>query len=280
MRLLSALSFVALLAPALLAAQGVLVAPPGIFMDHRTRSGSIELYNPGMNSVEVSVSMLFGYPVSDSLGKVSLLTVADGDTAAASAARWIEAFPRRLILRPFERQLVRLLAKPPSDLADGEYWARIVVESKGSGMQAQPPADSSGIRVGLTLNVRTVLALLYRKGQVATGLAVSRTRARIVGDSLEVRSRFERRGNAAFIGKLHGALVDATGRQLGTFAAPLAVYYSLEPRITALVGALRPGRYVVRLRVNTDRDDVKREALLPIAEMRDSTAFDVPPRAR
>ena len=60
------------LGPAALAAQGVLVAPTGIFIDSHTRGGSVELYNPGADPVEVSISTAFGYPVSDSLGRITL----------------------------------------------------------------------------------------------------------------------------------------------------------------------------------------------------------------
>jgi hypothetical protein len=38
---------VALAAPASALAQGVLVAPHSVVIDHRTRSGSLSLYNPG-----------------------------------------------------------------------------------------------------------------------------------------------------------------------------------------------------------------------------------------
>ncbi|MGH7704181.1 MAG: hypothetical protein ACREMO_13890, partial [Gemmatimonadales bacterium] len=110
-------------APRLLPAQGVLVAPHVIYLDHRTRSGSITLYNPGDGPVEISISTLFGYPVSDSTGGFQLRTVDDPDSTLPSAAKWIQAFPRRLTLGPRERQTVRLLGRPPASLLDGEYWA-------------------------------------------------------------------------------------------------------------------------------------------------------------
>ena len=56
-------------------AQGVLVAPHAVIMDHRTRSGSLTLYNPGDDPVEITFSSFFGYPVSDSIGGFELRTV-------------------------------------------------------------------------------------------------------------------------------------------------------------------------------------------------------------
>lgn len=259
------------------AAQGVLVAPPGLFIDHGARGGSLELYNPGADPAEVEISLEFGYPVSDSTGRVTLL-MANADTARASAARWIEAFPRRLTLAPRQRQTVRLLAKPPAGLPDGEYWARIVVAAKGARVRLDSAQDDGGIEVGLTLNVRTVVALLYRQGKVATGLDVRDTRAWVDHDSLLVRARFERHGNAAFIGRVRGSLTDASGKTVASFTAPLAVYYTLEPRFAAPVRGLAPGRYVLHLDVDTERDDVRRESLLPIDALRDSTSVLVSAR--
>ena len=258
-------------APAVLPAQGVLVAPPGIFIDHRARTGSFELYNPNAEPIEVSISTIFGYPVTDSLGNLTLMTAEAPDSAQPSAAAWLEAYPRRLLLRPHERQRVRLLARPPAGLPDGEYWTRLIVATRGGHIPvAGAPADTSGIRIGLTLEMRTIVAAFYRKGALRTGVALSDVRAGVVGDSLVVRARLTRQGNAAFLGTVRGRLVDSAGQQVAGFATPLGVYYALEPRFTAAVGALPPGRYTLRLEVASDRDDLARGALLRTSTVRDS----------
>src|SRR5207247_1233214 len=101
-------------ASASLAAQGVMVAPHAVFIDHSQRSGSVLLYNPGTEPVEVTISTIFGYPTTDSAGGIKLDTLpAD---SAVSALAWIQAFPRRLTVGPRERQTVRLLARPPIEL--------------------------------------------------------------------------------------------------------------------------------------------------------------------
>ena len=56
------------LSPAPLLGQGVIVAPHAVFIDHATRSGQVDLYNPGQDPVEVSVSFGFGYPTTDPAG--------------------------------------------------------------------------------------------------------------------------------------------------------------------------------------------------------------------
>lgn len=280
MTALRALAATLCFAPLALRAQGVLVAPTAVFMDHRTRGAAIEVYNPSGDAVEITISTVFGYPASDSLGRVVLQTFTDPAPDAPSATKWIEAFPRRIVLRPRERQTVRLLAKPPASLPDGEYWTRLAIDSKASGSpRAMTLSDSADIRVGLSMQVRTLIALLYRKGAVSTALAATRLRARVANDSLQLCVNFARGGNAAFLGTMRGALADSAGKQVASFATPLAVYRDMTPCYGTALPALAPGRYIAHLTVDTERDDVRRDALLPIATIRDSVVIEVPRRA-
>jgi P pilus assembly chaperone PapD len=259
-------------------AQGVLVAPHAIVIDHRTRSGSLSLYNPGDGPAEVTLSTFFGYPVTDSAGDFELKKVEQPDPSAPSAAGWVEAFPKRMVLAPKERQTVRLLARPPARLPDGEYWARLVVAAKGGTVPVTGVGDSIGITVGLNLEVRTVLPLQYRKGAVATSVRLSRLSAAVEGDSLAVRMRLVRMGTAAFIGTVRGALADSAGRTVATFNSPVSVYYEMEPRVTAALpgGKLAPGTYRLRVEVAGEREDLAPEVLLPTRPVRDSLEVRLP----
>lgn len=274
-RFLRTFALAALLATPL-AGQGVLVAPHAVFIDHRTRSGSILLYNPGTEPVEVTISTLFGYPTTDSLGQITLKTVDQPDSTLPNAASWLQAFPRRLTVAPLERQTVRLLMRPPVGIADGEYWARLVIAAKGGRVPVVGAGDTAAIQVGLTLEVRTIIGVNYRKGAVHTGLALSNLRASLVADTLEVRSRLQRMGNAAFIGTVRGTLVDSTGASHGEFMSPIGVYFTMEPRFTIPVGILPPGRYWLRYEVKAEREDLAPEVLLPAPVVRDSVQVRVP----
>jgi P pilus assembly chaperone PapD len=269
---------VALASPASALTQGVLVAPHSVVIDHRTRSGSLSLYNPGEDPAEVTLSTFFGYPVTDSAGDFELRTVERPDPSMPSAAGWVEAFPKRMVLQPKERQTVRLLARPPARLADGEYWARLVVAAKGGTVPVAGADSGSGVTVGLNLEVRTVLPLQYRKGAVATSVRLSRLAAAVEGDSLAVRMRLDRMGTAAFIGTVRGALADSSGATVATFVSPLAVYFDMEPRLTAALpaGRLPSGRYRLRVEITAEREDLAPEVLLPARPVRDSLEIRLP----
>ncbi|MGE0439578.1 MAG: hypothetical protein AB7L66_08430 [Gemmatimonadales bacterium] len=253
------------LAPERAAAQGVLVAPHAVVVDHRTRSASITLYNPGSEPAEISISTFFGYPVTDSAGDFELATP-PGTGDRRSAAEWIEAYPRRMVIGPLERQTVRLLGRPPANLADGEYWSRIMITARG-GQAPVTLADSApaGITVGLNLEVRTIIPLQYRKGGVSTGITAEPPTAERQGDSLLVRTRLVRQGNAAFIGTVSGTLLDERGGVAGRFSAPIAIYTEAEPRFALPLGTAAAGRYRLRLEFRTDRTDLPPEQLVQAA---------------
>ena len=273
------------LGAASLAAQGVMVAPHAVFIDHRLRSGSVLLYNPGTEPVEVAISTIFGYPTTDSTGRIMLDTLMRDSTV--SALGWIQAFPRRLTVAPRERQTVRLLARPPAGLPDGEYWLRLVIAAQAGRVPITGVADTTAIQVGLTLEVRTIIGVNYRKGPVSTGVTLSQVTAQIVGDSLITRSKLERRGNAAFIGMIRETLVDSTGavhaQRVGdsvvmTFASPIGVYVAMQPRLASAIPqpGLARGRYWLRYEVVAEREDLDPTVVLKAPAVRDSVRLVVP----
>ncbi len=257
-------------------AQGILVAPHAVFVDHRTRSGWVQLYNPTTEPSEVTVEALFGFPVTDSTGRMELRTIAQPDSTWPSAVTWIQAFPRRTVVPAQGRQTVRLLVNPPAGVGDGEYWARLAITAKAGAVPVTGADSASGITVGLSLEVRTVIPLLYRKGRPTTGVALSNLRTEVDGDSLVVRALFRRQGQAAFLGTVRGRLEDASGRAAGTFTQPISVYYDVDPRFTLSRAGLPPGRYRLTLEVVTERSDIAAEYLIPAPPARDAIDLRLP----
>ncbi len=273
-RLLAAAGIVAAAAVVPGALAAVLVAPHAVFMDHRTRTGQLQLHNTGTRPEEISIELRFGYPAADSTGRVQVTLTDSPDSTEPSAAAWVRAFPKRLVLGPGERQVVRLLATPPAGLPDGEYWSRIVVSSRAAQTRAQT-ADS-GVRTGIDVELRTVLSLIYRKGKVTTSIAVDSLRASVEGDSVVVMARLARGGSGAFIGNAVFTLADSAGAPLGEWVRAVAVYRSDTRRFVLPRDGLPPGAHRLRLELNTDREDVDRRDLLHVAPVRDSLPLTLP----
>lgn len=256
-------------------AQGVVIAPHAVYMDARTRSAMVTLYNPGTEPAEVTISSFFGYPVTDSLGQFMLAEPDSVLPSMPSAAGWIEAFPKRMTIPALQRQTIRLLARPPQGLADGEYWSRLVISAKGGSLPVTGVDTTSGISVGLTLELRTIIPLIYRKGKLETGVAVSDLRVQAQGDSIVVRARLERQGTSAYRGTARLQLVDSRGGTVSSFERPVAIYYNADPAFT-LKAPTAAGRYVVRLEVITERTDLAPEQILRAPPIRDSVEVTLP----
>ena len=132
------------------------------------------------------------------------------------------------------------------------------------------------MRVQLNLVVNTNIGLAYRKGPVATGVALSQLRAHLVGDSVETWSRLERRGTAAYVGTVRAALVDSTGTVRSTLSAPIGVYFVMEPRYALSARGLARGRYLLRYELVTEREDLDPAVVLQAAAVRDSLELRLP----
>lgn len=251
----------AALAAGPLVLQAILVAPHAVFMDHRSRTGQVFLVNTSAEPEEVTIDLKYGYPATDSAGTVYIRLIDQPDSTEPSAAGWIRAYPRRAVLAPGQRQVVRLLATPPAGLPDGEYWSRIIATSRGSRV-AVVNADS-GVSAGLALELRTIISLSYRKGQVHTGLDLTDFRASEEGDSLVVWFGAGRQGNAAFLGTLSYQLAGPDGHVRGEWESPIAVYHPISRRYVFPLAGIAPGHYTLRLSVTTARSDLDQRNILP-----------------
>jgi hypothetical protein len=256
--LLGALAAVAVGAEA---AEAVAVSPTALYIDSRTRSAVLTLYNPGNLPEEISIAFAFGYPQTDAEGNLSVPVTTEPPAGEPSAMEWMRAFPRRLVLQPGQRQVVRVLVEPPADLPDGEYWARVLVTSRGG----QPPIEDVQGDVRLQLDVETtlVMAANFRKGNVSTGVRIAGEEVRRDAEGVHLQLDLERTGNAAFLGRLRADLVDGQGQVVGTAWDDLAVYRGVRRRYRIPVPAGVQGPLAVQVSVDTGREDLPAGGALP-----------------
>jgi hypothetical protein len=251
----------------------VLVAPHAVFIDARTRTGLVYLINTGTSAEEITVETRFGYPDTDSAGGIFVRMIDEPPAEAPSAAGWIRPFPRRVVVQPGERQVIRLLAQPPAGLPEGEYWTRLVVTSRGAQVAVQ--GSDSVVRAGISLIVSTIISVTYRNGQVQTGIRLDEFRADDGGDSLVAWVGLTRQGNAAYLGTTWIRLRDAAGRVVREWETPTAVYYSLHRRFAFPLDSVPPGAYTAQLEVSTARSDLPAANILRAAPVEQSNPVEI-----
>lgn len=242
-------------------AGAVSVSPVALYLGPRERSGALTLYNPGTRPEEVEIDFAFGYPVSDDEGNVTVPISTEAPEGEPSALGWLRAFPRRLVLEPGQRQVVRILAEPPADLPPGEYWARVLVKGKGG----QPPIErqQGNVRVQIDVETVVVVALSYRNGDLTTGVEVTGASAQHSDGTVTAQVDMRRTGTAAFIGQLRAEIVDGRGQVVAETTEVLAVYRTLRRKLALPVPDGVTGPFRVRFRMDTERTDLPDGATLP-----------------
>lgn len=251
----SAMAVIALLALSASAAHAVTVSPTAVYITSRNPSALLTLINTGSRPEEIELSIGFGYPVSDSAGVLRVDIVDSAGGIEPSLTSFLRVFPRRLVLQPGQRQVVRVMVAMPAGAADGEYWGRVLVKSRGG----EPPVEQSqgNVRMQLSLETTFATAVFYHKGDVKTGISVPTVDARRMGDSVQFTLDLARQGNSAFLGRIHAELVDASGAAVAEVEDVVAVYRGLRRRFVLRTGSpLRAGAYTVRYLVDTERPDL------------------------
>lgn len=251
-RVVVAAAAVILLAAGAAALRGVSVSPMSVFMTHGSRTATMTLYNPNPLPEEIEISFSFGYPQSDSAGDVTVPLAEVAPEGEPAATSWLRAFPRRLVLQPGQQQVIRLLAQPPADLPDGEYWSRVLVTATGG----RPPVEQQvqpDVRVAISMRTVIVASLNYRKGRLSTGLSVTGSSAVRTPDGVQVTLDMERQNQAAYLGRIRLDVLDAAGRTLHQEEDIVSVYRTLRRRfvIPDVPGAAR-----VRYTFDTERPEL------------------------
>ncbi|HEX8671713.1 MAG TPA: hypothetical protein VF710_07480 [Longimicrobium sp.] len=250
-----ALLLLALCAGTASRAAAVTVSPTALFIDSRSPTAMLVLFNAGTAPEEIEIGFAFGYPTTDAQGRTNTILTDSAPAGDPSILPYVRAFPRRLTLAPGQRQTVRVLVQAPAGMAEGEYWGRVVVRSRGG----TPPIEQNNGAVRMQLNVETAVAtaVLFRKGTVTTGLAVNGSVARLTPAAVEAEFDVRRTGSAVFLGHLRAEVVTADGRVVGRMEDEMAVYRALRLRYTIplAAGAPRTG-LTVRYTFDTERPDL------------------------
>jgi hypothetical protein len=260
-----------LLLPAVI--EAIYVSPTTIFMDQRSRDAHVTVGNSGDSPEEATIELKFGFPDADSAGTPFIRFVEDPGDEFPSATEWIRPFPQRMRLDPGTQQVVRLLARPPADLPDGEYWTRMIITGRGASVRLA--TSDSSLRAGVNLEIRLVTSVLYRKGRLSTRVLIRGLAAEAEGDSLAVWSSLVREGNAAWLGTADVEVVDGGGAVVRRHSTALAVYYPMRRRFAFPLEALEPGDYMVRLRLRAERPDLPANRVLRAPTVTDSVAVRV-----
>lgn len=243
------------------------IYPRRIVLDRRQRVASVGLYNkmPADGEYEISVVNMV---MTDS-GKIipfSNLPENTDTSRVKTAGDMLRWSPRRVLLPGSEAQTVRIMARPPADLPDGEYRAHFTVVSVPADVDegfsiddALTTADKGAGNVGVTIRPRFGISIpvILRIGETTLEVGLQDFAFSQAKDGVQVSLTVTRKGTRSAYGDL---IITAPGQDEPlVMARGIGVYPEIAERRLQLavnpefdLGRLGPGTILTATFVDDD----------------------------
>ncbi|MFC3099895.1 hypothetical protein [Altererythrobacter lauratis] len=241
--------------------------PRRVVMADRSRTASVGVYNRTIHAGEYEISIVDMVMAPDgSVHQLDNLPPGVSAERLASASAMLRWSPRRVALQGNEAQTVRIMARPPADLPDGEYRAHFMAVSIPADVdqglsieEAVSGAEAGQSNIGVTIRPRFGIAIpvIIRVGE--TTLEVGLTNLGLVqtADGPAIAATLTRSGTRSAFGDI---VVTAPGSDVPVaLARGIGIYPEIDARPVLLAinpafdrALLRPG---TRLTLTYTDDD-------------------------
>ena len=194
-----ALPLFALSSPAQAGVGDLLVAPTRIVLDGR-KGAEIILNNIGDEPATYRVSVEFRRMTEAG----DLSDVAEPTAADRQAADMIVYAPRKVTLAPHEPQSIRISARPPQGLPDGEYRVHMLFRAVPPPAPVSPNPDQpvKGVQFKLTPIYGVTIPVIVRLGHLQASAGISNVRLEQKGGSPAVALDISRSGGRSTFGEV------------------------------------------------------------------------------
>lgn len=233
----------------------VSVFPITVFTSSQSRFGTMVVTNKSSSVQEVSISFRFGYPASDSTGNIDMVYNNKVNASKYSIAPYIKCFPKRFILQPGNRQVVKILITPPANIKNQVYWSRIVTHAQPQLSSLQTSNARMSARVIFAVNY--VTALFYKNGQVNAETQINKVTAKPDSVGSRITVDMNRTGNAPLLGSCHLLVTDQSGKTIFKETDPIAVYFNMVKTFEVPEKNLVENSiYNVKVTLDANREDI------------------------
>lgn len=239
----------------------ILISPYIVYIDEKNKNGNFIVQNESENIYEVSVKFLFGYPISDSIGQITMKYIENDSTHSYSINNFIRAFPKKFILEPKKRQIIRLTIKAPDTLESGTYWTRIITSAVP--FSDQSDTLSSGITAKIKFVLNQVTTCMYRVNPAESGLKIENYELNYDSTSTTLVLNLKRIGNSPFIGNLLIKILDEKGNIVKDLIDYVPVYFELQKRFVFNYTDFEPNKsYIIHITAsNIEKEEIPESTL-------------------
>jgi hypothetical protein len=246
----------------------VIISPYVLYTDSKNKFGTFYVQNESDQIYEIDISFIFGYPITDSVGNATMKYFEQPDSSLPSIVDWIKAFPRKFILNPKQRQVVRMTVKPPADVLPGTYWSRIVT----SAAPQSPPVDTlgEGVRAQIKFVLNQITTFLYRVDPTTTGIEVKDFYNEIDSSNTNIYARLARTGNSPFFGDVIVTILNSQSVVIAEEEQSLNNYFELVKKFQFPIEKLAPGEYRIEMKIISNEKEEfpesRLESILPVSK--------------
>ncbi len=223
---LAAASFIAFSSPAQAGVGDLLVAPTRIVLDGR-KGAEIVLNNIGDEPAVYRVSFEFRRMTVDG----GLEDVTEPTAADKTAADMIVYAPRRVTLAPHEPQAIRIAARAPQGLPDGEYRVHLLFRAIPPAtpvVKAAAPEEEKGLRFQLTPVYGVTIPVIVRLGNLQATAGIANVHADKKDGNPVVALDLSRNGTRSTYGEVR--VLKAGVKDPIAFQRGVAVYTEINTR--------------------------------------------------
>lgn len=249
------LSFVFLLVFAWQASAQVTISPTMLFFENNF--SSVMVINNANSPQDIQIETIFGYPVSDEFGYMTMAFGDDATETERSLTEIVRAFPRAFTLQPGQRQVVRLQARAPNTMPDGGYWTRLAVVATPQAAEIAA-VEEGGVGAQLNFVFRQVIAAVYKRGNAAVSMNVNQVE--FVYDAERsnrlLRYHVDMTGNAPFLGTISLRILNENGQVVHEDRSVTSIYVDGYRNFILPEDRVPNGNYIVELNFQASRQDV------------------------
>jgi P pilus assembly chaperone PapD len=195
------------------AAQGdLLVAPTRVIING---GGSAEVILSNIGSEPATYRIVLELRRMNAEGDLVDVPEAEASAMEKAALEMVRYAPRRILLAPGQPQAVRITARPPAELPDGEYRVHMVFRSIPT---AVSPEEAERVRASGQFQVRLQpvygisIPVFIRKGRLEGGAAIGSVALERQGTGGSLAIQLNRTGNRSVYGEVIAR--DARGQQI------------------------------------------------------------------
>lgn len=215
--------------------RGILVSPQRILLEGRNRTASITMVNPGDRPLQFRIELI--HMEMDSQGR--LKKVEAPTPAQEELKKMLRYSPRRTVLGPGKSQTIRLMARRPAGIPDGEYRMHLSL----SPIALPSPSDKTGAAAksagqtnfDIDLLIGVTLPVFIRYGKLESNVEVSRVDV-VKSEQPFVNLDLTRTGNRSVSVNIDVYLLAENGQKeekVGMVSGA-AVYYPNELRMVRI----------------------------------------------